>query len=145
MHAAKIITKPEVDANAFLSTVFELTGRKIADKVDASGRGASTSHKVALWLAEWIGCDSLIPTVLGHLSFSCLVLFETDDAPNILQAAGDLKWLGTDTMKRGCTVGLLTGDLNQWSNAITNGLADPITNPFFQSVKSEFRVEGFLC
>lgn len=145
MHAFKLISRQSIDFKTLLSTVFELTGKKISEYADQQAFDMSPDVKLASCLASLVGLSpsEMQPTVNSHLTFTAIVVIELEDMNDILSMSGELKWLGALTNKRNVMMGLLTGNLNDWQAAVNTGLRKVETQPFYESVKNEFSLAGY--
>jgi hypothetical protein len=145
MHAFKLISRQSVDFKTLLSTVFELTGKKISDHSDQSTFDMSPDVKLSTCLASLVGLSpsELSPTVNAHLTFTAIAVMELEDMNDILSMSANLKWLGANTNKRNVMVGLLTGNLNDWRDAVDTGFKSQRTIEFYQTVKQEFNLAGY--
>jgi len=145
MHAFKLITRQSIDFRTLLSTVFELTGKKISDYADQSTFDMSPDVKLASCLSSLVDLSpsELTPSVNAHLTFTAVAVIELEDMNDILSMSAGLKWLGANTSKRNVMMGLLTGSLNDWRDAVETGLKKQTTNSFYNAVKDEFSLAGY--
>ena len=138
----KIISRNKVDFNSLLSAVYNTTEKRIADKADRIAGNLGDDERFARYLGELCDTSHDIPSVENHLHFSVLVLIEDYDLNTVMSAVNSLAWVGTSTTKRGVLIGLLSGTLPQWRNAVQSGLPSE-NSKFYTDLASLFKVEGF--
>lgn len=145
MHAFKLISRQSIDFKTLLSTVFELTGKKVSEYSDQSAFDMSPDVKLASCLASLMDLSpsDMTPAVNAHLTFTAIVVLELEDMNDILSMSGELKWLGALTNKRNVMLGLMTGNLNDWRDAVVTGFQKIETQDFYNTVKTEFCLAGY--
>lgn len=133
----RLIAVPSVDFDTFLGLSQQALGRNPAAAGDASPRNLSDTER-------FIGClvsmqcpaehPGLFPHLLTHVSFSILVAADDRDMFDIIQIASGMPFVVTDTIMRGVQLAVITGDLNQWRDAVKSG----------SSLRKEFNVRAFF-
>jgi hypothetical protein len=121
---AVLITKPNIDFNAFLSLSRQALGRSIASKADACQREMSDAEKFLCCLGAILTAKAnpgFIPSLLHHVSFSIFIGAENRDMQDILQCSAGMPFVIADTIDGQIQIGVITGTFAQWRDAVKSG------------------------
>lgn len=121
---ALLINQPSIDFHTLIGVTHEALGRSIAAKSDACGRRLSDAERYVSCLAalrDPEALPALRPNLLTHVSFSVLVVTESRDVKDILEAASTLPFVRSRTKVKGVEVLILHGTLAQWRDAVISG------------------------
>jgi len=145
MKAFKLISKHDVDFDMLLASAFQMLGKKVSHYSDNVGIKMGKGQAFGCCLASMVGLDPKVfsTSINQHIMFTGLCAFEQKLCNDII-SAGNLRWLGTPANEHDCVLGVLTGDLNEWRDAVIGGLKwSPEVNSFYSIVLREFRAEGY--
>ena len=124
MFEAILIQQPHVDFNAFLGACHKVLGYNPSKRSDATNRQIHEAERFLSCLSavrEESAPVGLSPSLLAHVSFSVLVVTQERDMQDILQYCSGMPFVVADTLARGMQVGVITGTLAQWRDAIASG------------------------
>lgn len=122
-----LIQQPAVDFTRFLTISLDALGQNLASASDSSPKQQSDAERFLSCLAamqDERAPAGIRPALMGHVSFSALVVMDDRDALGILQASGGMPIVVAETVKRGIVLAVMTGTLAQWQVAVKTG-TDP--------------------
>jgi hypothetical protein len=134
---ALLIQTPAVDFGTFLGLSQQALGYSPSATVDASPVDHSDAERFLTCLAALRDRQvsiGLAPHLLTHVSFSILVAADDQDMLDILQVSAGMPFVVTDTLVRSVQLGVITGTLAQWRDAVRSGATRD----------SEFNVRAFF-
>ncbi len=121
---AVMITKPSINFDTFLGLSRQALGRSIATKADACQREMSDAEKYISCLGAILTAKAgpgFIPSLLHHVSFSFFIGAENRDMQDIVQCAAGMPFVVADTVDGQIQIGVITGTLAQWRDAVKSG------------------------
>lgn len=121
----------------FLSVSSDALGYSPAEASDGSARTLSEAER-------WLSClaaiqdprakPDVVPNLLGHVSFSVLIVVDERDALGVFQAGGGMPFVLAETVRRGIVIAVVTGTLAQWRDAVKTG----VTPVMSQSIREVY-------
>lgn len=134
---AILIAGPAIDFNTLLSVAHQALGRNLAEAADASHRKMADAEKFLTCIAALRGEDHAItPDLLGHVSFTILVIADGRDMLAILEMTSGMAFVRTQTTARDVDMAVVTGTLSQWKNAVVSG-TDEVASPIVRTCYSK--------
>lgn len=125
---AVLIQRPAADLDLLLSLTQKALGYSIVAGVDAGRKKHSPADKFLSCLCSFQERNAVAfhNGVLGHVSYSVLMVADERDLLDILSIADGMHFLVADTVSRGVMAAVLTGSLNQWQSAVVQGMSKSV-------------------
>lgn len=141
MHSFYIVGKPNIDLNALTSLFSTATGKNLKDTPDMRSSIYPDDRKLAYCLSEILGepQTSTLPVCLSHLHFSGILACDDHVMVDVLRAGSNLAYVGCVGKHPGLVIGLISGNLNAWRDAVVSGLASESTRDIFVDVYQAFK------
>ena len=136
--SAVLIVQPNIDFTTFLSLAHKVLGYSPSANVDQSRLDHSDSERFLSCLAALRDPNApagITPNLLGHVSYTVLVLSDERDLIDILEAASGLPVVTSETLVRNVMLAILSGTLAQWRDAVVSG----------SSAAAEYNVRATFC
>ncbi len=119
-----LIAQPVVDFTTFLALAHKVLGYSPSVNVDHSIVDRSDAERFISCLAALRDPQApagITPNLLGHVSYSVLMLTDERDLIDILEACAGMPVVSSETLSRNVMLAILTGTLAQWRDAIVSG------------------------
>ena len=123
---AVFIAKPCFDFNSFLGITGSALGYSPAGASDASVKKLSDAERFISCLAAVRDSEALAgfqEGLLTHISYSILLAAPESAILDILSYVSGMSFIVVNTVVRGASIIILTGTIEQWKNAIADGLS----------------------
>jgi hypothetical protein len=146
--SAVLITQPCVDFTTFLGLAHKVLGYSPAANVDQSRLEHSDAERFLSCLAALRDPNApagITPNLLGHVSYTVLMMTDERDLIDILEASAGMPVVVTETLARNVMLALVSGTLAQWRDAIVSGStreAEYNVRQTFCQIKSLFEQAG---
>jgi len=122
---AVLISGPAIDFPTLLSLTYQALGYNIASVADASHRKMVDAEKILSCLASFgKQHGEITPNLLGHVSFSVLVIADQRDLLDILERTSGMSFVRAETTVPNVNLAVLTGTLGQWHDAVSSGTSE---------------------
>ena len=143
-----IIQRPDVDFPAYLAVAMKVLGHSPASAADASSHRLTTASRFLSCLAAMKDTKaevSLNPKLLAHVMYSVLIVADEPDVLDIMECAGGMPFVTTETIARGVLLTIMSGSLAQWKHAVVAG-STPEMSPgvryAFNQIQKQFQSES---
>lgn len=141
---AILIQQPAIDFPAFLLHTERALGYSPGAASDASHLQLNDAEKFMSCLLAMKNPDApvgLPPHLLTHVCFSLLIGADDRDMQDILELCSGMPFVIADTVARGVQVAVVSGQLNQWRDAVISGCrykVEPVIRALFNRVLGLF-------
>lgn len=143
MFEAVLITQPCVNFGSFLSACNEALGYPINAEVDRSATKMSDSEKFLTCLASIRDHnDPFSKSLLYHVSFSAILVCDEDDLLLAMSQCAGMSFVTSDTVAKRISLGVVTGNLAQWRDAVISGCELSRVRPLFNKLMDQFLAQG---
>lgn len=143
-----IIQKPKIDFNSFLSVTSQVLGYNPAAVADKSSKSMTDSEKLMLCMQAMKNPDSFKcrDYFLDHMNVSVLIMALESDLLEVTEICAAMPYISTATLRRDVFLGIITGTLRQWREAVAVGCSKDVSmtvGALFTSAYQIFVKEGF--
>ena len=143
--AAALIQGPAIDFHTFLGIAHQALGRSPAHRADGDSRVSNDALKFLACLSDCQGGPVLTasPHHLCHVTYSVVLAADERTLREILACADGMPVLMSDTVAPAVVLILLTGNLNQWRDAVVSGTSrEPPCRSYFCRIQQLFEEHG---
>ncbi len=133
-----IIWEPDFNFDTLLGVAQQALGYSPGAKADQVRREMHGAERFLSILAAFhdpLAPAGLTPNLLPHLSFSILIVADERDFLDIAEASPGIALTIAETTHRGVMLGVMTGTLAQWRDAVRTGTV----------LAAEFNVRSCFC
>lgn len=123
---AILIQQPAIDFATFLGLAHKMLDYHLSEKADSSRRDLHDGEKFLTCLAAMEDRNAHVNVtpdshLVHHVSFSVLIAIDERDMTKVLELCATMPFVVSETMVRGVQMGVITGTLGQWRDAVVAG------------------------